>query len=128
MIYIVKGFSKVDKHPCRNASFINAFPNTICEICNHVLGRVIFPEHRTGREIVDLTYLNDGGAVFAQFIQGFLKPPINWRWDVSYPYNFYPHLYIGGLYSTCQCDFYSPKAVGTLVHRKCYQYCFLHCG
>ena len=25
--------------------------------------------------------------------QGSSKPPVKWRWDVSYPSTFYPHLY-----------------------------------
>ena len=93
MIYTVEGFSKVDKHRCCNTTFVNAFPNTIREVCNRVLGRMIFFENHTGREIADWTYLNVGGAVFARLFQGSSKPPVKRRWDGSYPYTSYPHLY-----------------------------------
>ena len=58
MIYTVEGFSKGDKLRCCNTTFVNAFPDTIREICNRVLGTMIFFENHTGREIADLTYLN----------------------------------------------------------------------
>ena len=92
MIYTIEGFSKVDKHRCCNTTFVNAFPNTIREVCNRVLGRMIFFENHTGREIADWTYLNVGGAVFARLFQGSSKPPVKRRWDGSYPYTSYPHL------------------------------------
>ena len=42
------------------------------------------------------SYLNDGVAEFARPFQGSSKPPVKRRWDGSYPYTSYPHLYIGG--------------------------------
>ena len=72
-----------DKHRCRNTTFVNAFPNTIREICNRVLGRMIFFENLIGREI----------AVFARLFQGSSKPPVKRKWDGSYPYTSYPHLF-----------------------------------
>ena len=33
VIYTIEGFSKVDKHRCCNTTFVNAFPNTIREVC-----------------------------------------------------------------------------------------------
>ena len=90
MIYTIEGFSKVDKHRCCNTTFVNVFPNTIREVCNRVLGRMIFFENHTGREIAEWTYLNVGGAVFARLFQGSSKPPVKRRWDGSYPYTSYP--------------------------------------
>lgn len=52
VIYTVESFSKVDKHCSSNAAFVNAFPNTIREICGRVQRRVIFFENLTGREIL----------------------------------------------------------------------------
>lgn len=82
VIYTVESFSKVDKHRCSNAAFVNAFPNTIREICYRVQGRVIFfrKPHWKGDTVVDWTYLNDGVTVFAQLFQGFSKPPVKRRW------------------------------------------------
>jgi len=38
-----------------------------------------------------------------------------------------PKLPLGQILNYATCDVYSPKAVETLMHRQCYEYCFLYC-